>query len=171
MAEPNQPSFVSLEEPARAEIQSLVRRGDGFFHLAAQELPSAITGSLRPKWDSALAIVSGSAGSNGVVVLLGHRIDSKAGKMDHHPFAVAISSSVADSSGVFVNHLSSTSRSIDLPTGFATAFVNSNISNYYYDNPPFGVASGSLPQLPEPAREALGKVVTLLKTLSSGAAV
>lgn len=171
MAKTNKPSYVALDATQRAELSSFISRGDGFYHVKAQDLPSVVTGSLRSKWDSALAIVSGSATSNGALVLLGHRIDSKAAQLDHHPFAVAISSSVAAASGVFIDHLSSTSRSIDLPSGFTTAFASSGISNYYYNNPPFSIASGSLKELPAPAREALGKVVTFLRVSSSGSAV
>jgi hypothetical protein len=167
MTKKNRPSYITLNPTQQGELSSFLSRGDGFYHITAQDLPSAISGSLRAKWDSALAIVSGSATSNGALVLLGHRIDSKAGQLDHHPFAVAVSSSVPGASGVFVDHLSSTRRSIELPSGFTTAFASSAMSNYYYHNPPFSVMSGSLSELPASAREALGKIVTLLRVPSS----
>ena len=86
----NKRSYISIGEAQRVELSSFLSRGDGFYHVRAEELPSVITGSLRPKWDSALAIVSGSGTSNGALVLLGHRIDEKQSQLDHHPFAVAV---------------------------------------------------------------------------------
>lgn len=166
MAKPNEPSYVSLAAEQQAELNSFLSRGDGFFLVRHQDLPSVVTASLRPKWDSAMAIVSGSNTSNGALVVIGHRIDDKAGMMDQHPFAVAVSSSNAGASGVFVDHMSSTSRSIALPSGFTAAFASSGMSNYYYGNPPFAVSSGSLEQLPEPAKEALGIVVKLIRPYS-----
>ena len=155
MSKSNLPSYVAITDRQRAELSSFMSRGDGFFPVRAQELPSVITGSLRPKWDSGMAIISGSGTSNGVCAIIGYRIDERAGMMDQHPFAVAVSASVVGASGLFVNHMSTTSRSIQLPSAFSGSFQASGISNYYFSNPPFSVASGSLPNLPAPAKEAL----------------
>ena len=162
MADPDTPSYVSLSDPQRSELNSFLSRGDGFFVVPSQDLPSVIPEKLRTKWDSAVAVISGSAISAGAIILLGHRIDLPVSKLDHHPFAVAVSSGSAAVSGVFVDHLSSTSRSIDLPSEFTSAFIASGISNYFYNNPPFQVASGSLSELPAPTKEAIGIVLNLL---------
>lgn len=164
-------SFHSFSEPQRAELGSFLSRGDGFFVVPSSELPKTIPQRLRDKWDSALAIVSGSTTDSGVLVLMGHRIDLPAGQMDHHPFAVACSSSVAAASGLFIDHLEHPSRSIDLPPAFLSAVNSSGVSNYYYGKPPFQVSSGSLSELPQPAKEMLGKVISLLSGSSAAGAV
>jgi hypothetical protein len=145
----------------------MLSRGDGFFHVTKQDVQGFLPAALASKWDSALAIISGSSSPDGALVIIGHRIDEPAGKLDHHPFAVAVSGSDPASSGIFVDHLSTLSRSIDLPSGFSAGFWSSGMSNYYERNPPFGLASGSLPQLPAPAKAALGVVLGLIPRPSS----
>ena len=170
MAKPNKPSYLSLDETQRDGLQSFLSRGDGFYHVQHQELTPFIPSGLLVKWDSALAIVSGGGTSNGVLVLLGHRIDLPAGTLDHHPYAVAVSGSAPGHSAVLVDHLSTVSRSLTLPSEFTAGFWASGVSNYYYNNPPYGVSSGSLPDLPAPARAALGVIVQLIPKPSSSSA-
>jgi len=168
MAEPNTPSFITLSSGQQQDLKSYLSRGDGFYLLMANDFPPCIPASLQAKWDSAMAIVSGSTSESGALLIVGHRIDAKDNAMDLHPFVVAVSSSQPGASAIFLDHLSSTSRSITLPPGFVSALTASGISNYYYNNPPFGAVSGTLSQLPEPMREALSIVLSFLPPPSSG---
>ena len=171
MTKTNKPSPLSLDESQRSGLKSFLTRGDGFYHVQHQELTPFIPAGLLVKWDSALAIVSGSSTANGVLVLLGHRIDLLAGMLDHHPYVVAVSGSDPGHSAILVDHLSTVSRSLTLPSEFTAGFWASGISNYYYNNPPYGVSSGSLPDLPAPAKAALGVIVQLIPKPSSSSAV
>ena len=171
MVKVNKPSYLSLDGGQREGLKSFLSRGDGFYHVQHLDLDPFIPGGLLTKWDSALAIVSGSGTSNGVLVLLGHRIDLPADMLDHHPYAVAFSGSEPGHSAVLVDHLSTVSRSLGLPSEFTAGFWASGVSNYFYNNPPYGVSSGSLPDLPEAARAALGAIVHLIPKPSSGSAV
>jgi len=122
MVKANKPSYLSLDGGQREGLKSFLSRGDGFYHVQHQDLDPFIPGGLLTKWDSALAIVSGSGTSNGVLVLLGHRIDLPADMLDHHPYAVAFSGSEPGHSAVLVDHLSTVSRSLSLPSEFTAGF-------------------------------------------------
>lgn len=170
MANADQPHPYQLTPEQLAVLASFVSGGDGFFHVTSQQVAAFLPPGLAAKWDSGLAIVAGSSTANGALVVLGHRIDEPAGRMDHHPFGVAVSASVPAGTGIFVEHLSTVSRSIELPSGFTSGFWSSGLSNYYYNTPPYGVVSGSLPNLPEPARQALRRVMSLIPYPSSSSA-
>src|SRR2546425_7620630 len=94
IANSNIPSYVTLSDSQRAEIASFMTRGDGFFPVRSQDLPSVVTGSLRPKWDSGMATISGIQTANGVCAIIGYRIAAQAGMIDQHPLAVAGSASL-----------------------------------------------------------------------------
>jgi hypothetical protein len=162
----NQPTYFSLSSTQRDELRSFLSRGDGFFHIAAKEIPSIVPGELARKWDSAAVVVSGSTTSNGAMALVGHRVDIKAGMLDQDPFVIAVSASIPQGSGVLIHHASYVSRSIELPRAYTDALGSSGLTDYFKRNPPFGPSSGSLSQVPEPLMNAL---TIAKKYLSDGA--
>ena len=144
----NQPRYVPLSSSESAQLRSYLSRGDGFYHIPSSDIPSVIPGDLRAKWDSAAVLISGSTGPDGALLIVGHRIDAKAGMMDHDPFAIAVSASVPTGSGVLVHHASFHSRSIALPAEYRAALESSGLSNYFLKKPPFGASSGSTSEAP-----------------------
>jgi hypothetical protein len=110
---------------------------------------------LRDKWDSAAIIVSGSASSSGAFAMIGHRIDAKADQMDQHPFIIAVSGSAPSGSGVLVHHADFPGRSVDIPSQYWEGLGSSGLMNYYAENPPYGVTSGSTGQAPKELIQAL----------------
>ena len=134
----NQPRYFTLGSTQMSELRDLAGRGNGFFYIGASEIPSIIPERLRQKWDSAAVIVSPSAGAMAIV---GHRIDQKAGMMDHDPFLIAVSASMPYGNGVLIHHASYDGRSVRLPSSSMGA-------NYFRDHSPFGLSSGSTGQLP-----------------------
>ncbi len=117
-----------------------------------------------PNGISAVVLVSGNTGPNGAMMIAGHRIDHKAGMMDHDPFAIAVSASIPQGSGVLVHHASFTSRSIDLPQEYCAAVSSSGLSNYFAANPPFGRSSGSTGEAPPELVQAFGIARNLLSS-------
>jgi hypothetical protein len=151
----NQPSFFSMTSSQTAELRSYLSRGDGFYHIGSSEIPTIVPLRLRDKWDSAAVVISGSTGPDGAIAIVGHRIDPKAGMMDHDPFVIAVSASVPHGSGVLVHHASYDSRSLQLPAGYLAALSSSGVTNYFKGQPPFGVPSGTLNEVPKPLIDAL----------------
>ena len=140
----NQPSYFTLGSTHLSEFLGLAQRGAGFFHIGGSEIPSIIPEELRQKWNSAVVVVSPTAGAMAVI---GHRIDQTAGKMDHDPFLIRMSGSTPHGNGVLIHHASFPGRSTTLPS-------SSTPENYYRDHPLFGLSSGSTSSLPAPLYEA-----------------
>lgn len=136
----NQPKYLSPGSTQISELRELVGRGPGFFHIGASEFPSIIPDGLRQQWDSAAVIVSPTADAMAIV---GHRIDKKAGMMDQDPFVIGLSASMPYGNAVLMHHASYDGRSQPLPS-------SSFEGDYYKNNPPFGLSSGSTGQLPTP---------------------
>lgn len=136
----NRPSYLTLGSTQVSELRDLAGRGNGFFHIGASEIPSIIPEGLRGKSDSAVIVVSPTADAMAVVL---HRIDDKAGMMDHHPFLIRLSGLIAEGNGVLVNHAAFLGRSVPLPDDLNLLTTG----NYYKNQPPFGLSSGSTSQL------------------------
>lgn len=138
----NKPSYLTPSSKQVSELRNLAGRGNGFFHIGTSEIPSIVPVDLRGKLDSAVVVVSPTAGAMAVVV---HRIDKKAGMMDHHPFLIRLSTSTTpEGNGVLVHHASFPGRSVPLPTDLNLLTTG----DYYKNNPTFGLSSGSTGQLP-----------------------
>lgn len=161
---PNRTKFFSLSSSQSAELSSFLSRGDGFFTIGSEDIPTVIPSGLRSKWDSASVIISGSESSNGAMAVVGHRIDAKVGKMDQDPFAIVVSASVPQGDGVVVHHASFESRSLDLPSEFSSALGSSGLTDYFRRNPPFGTGSGSISEVPRPLIDALDLAKSFLPT-------
>ena len=142
----NRPSYFTLGSTHLSELHGLAQRGAGFFHIGGSEIPSIIPEELRQKWNSAVVVVSPTAGAMAVI---GHRIDQTAGKMDHDPFLIRMSGSTPHGKGVLIHHASFPGRSTTLPS-------SSTPENYYRDrdHPLFGLSSGSTSSLPAPLYRA-----------------
>ena len=143
----NKPSYLTAGTKQISELQDLSGRGSGFFHIGAGAIPSIIPQALRQKWDSAVVVVSPTAGA---MAIIGHRIDRKAGMMDHHPFLVRFSASAPEGRGVLVDHASFDGRSLPLPSNLNALDAGS----YYMNHPPFDLSSGSTDQLAPSLRKA-----------------
>jgi len=82
----NQPKYLIASSTQIVELADLAVSGNGFSHINASEIPSIIPPELRSKWDSAVVVISDSTGADGAMAVVGHRIDTNAGMMDHDPF-------------------------------------------------------------------------------------
>lgn len=165
---PNEPSFIPVQSTHLPEIQALIAKGDGYWHIKASEIPSIVPEKLRKKWDSAGVVVAGSQGADGAFALIGHRIDEKVGQMDQHPLVLGVSASVVSDSGVFIDHATFESRSVSLPPGYIAAVKSSGICDYYKNNPVYGVSSGSTGAVPPPLATAIKEAREIL--FASGSA-
>ena len=146
----NQLKFLKPSSTQIQEMRDLAKKGNGFFHIPADEVPSIIPSELKEKWDSAVVVVSGNSPQS--VLIVGHRIDQKSGMMDQDPFLFeeGLNLNPKARSAVLIHHASFDSRSLDLPNTINA----SSTENYYKDNPPYGLSSGSTGQLPDPLFQA-----------------
>ncbi len=151
----NQPSYLSLDSAQVAEVRRFLEKGNGFFHIGSTEIPSIIPPRLRAKLDSAVVIVSGSNGADRAIAIVGHRIDKRAGEMDHHPFLTNVSTLQPRGNGVLIDHPDFPNRSMPLPDSYISAMNSSGVSNFFKDHPPFGLSSGSTAQLPDQLFQAI----------------
>ena len=140
----NQPSYFTLGSTHLNDLHGLAQRGPGFFHIGGSEIPSIIPEELRQKWNSAVVVVSPTAGA---MAIIGHRIDLNARTMDHDPFFIRISGANPQGKGVLIHHASFPGRSTALPS-------SSIPENYFRDHPLFGLSSGSTSSLPTPLLQA-----------------
>ena len=158
-------NYVVISLEAQAAIDEFVAGfgGDGWKIVGFDDLPAGLPEGLRKKCDSAVVVVSGSAGTRAFAVWNNLRYDERAGEIDQHPFAVMLVSGSTVPTASIVDHGNWQDRSTHASPEFVQHVQASGIGNYFLANPPTATASGSLDELEGGIRDAFAQGVQSLK--------
>ena len=158
---------IVLDETQCSEIERLVESldGDGFVMVAQGDLPSAIPLGLAGKMDSAVFVVSGSAGDRAIAMWNGYRIDQRPQAVDEHPIAIMMISGSVQPEAVILDHGGWDGRTTPLSDEHKRYILNSGVGDYFLSQPPEGVPSGSLGQLSPGRRDAFEQCVNELEIM------
>jgi hypothetical protein len=157
------PSWIDLTGDQRDELHHLVEP-PGWRLVTPEALPSAIPYSLREKIGVALMIGTPTSTGGTYLVFSAHRVDYRARAIDIEPFGAIVHSTGPGPSGVFVHHGSWADRTRAAPAGFWEEIKRSGVDNYFLANPPNGLTSGTLAQLPNGDRGAFDAIVRQIRS-------
>jgi hypothetical protein len=158
-----QPSYVSIDEVQRGQIEEFARSSPGWQVLSHQNIPLVFPETLRAKLDSVVAIVSGNPSGVTILVFNALRVEPKADAIDHEPFGIVVLQSGASTGGMFFHHGDWDGRTEQPPPGFWDITLASGVGNYFYTNPPSGTTSGPLETLPRGHANAFAAVAKRLQ--------
>lgn len=159
------PSWLNLTLTQQQELDAFSRM-PGWRLLSKESLPTVFPQSFREKLDSGIVIAAPTSSGGTWLVFNALRVDSRDQAIDQEPFAIIVHSTGAASSGMFLHHGDWPGRTESPPSGFWDRVQESGIGNYFYSNPPSGLTSGDLYQLPPGHREAFEKVTAYHRSLS-----
>ena len=149
---------INLRSEQQDELDRLLRPS-GWRLLPGRDLPSVFPASFRAKIDSALLIAAPTSTGGTYLAFSANRVDLKARAIDIEPFGVIVHSTGSSPSGVFIHHGTWEGRTTDPPPGFWEEASRSGIGEYFLTNPPEGLRSGTLEQLPRGHRGAFDAVI------------
>jgi hypothetical protein len=157
------PSWVSLTAVQQAELDQFARI-PGWRLLSQESIPSVFPDSFKRKLDSAIMIAAPTSSGGTYLVCNALRADSRTRAVDQEPFAIIFHSTGADPSGMFLHHGNWPERTQPAPPGFWTHVQESGVGNFFLTNPPSGLTSGALAQLPAGHREAFDSAVSYYRS-------
>jgi len=156
-------SWFTLSTTQCKEIETIGMRS-GWKRLSQESLPSILPSDLRKKVDTAVMIAAPTSTGGTYLVYNNLRVDHKAGAIDQHPFALIVHSTGPSASGMLIHHGKWKERTTNPPKAFWDHVNESGVGNYFYTNPPSGLSSGTLDQLPENHREAFEHIITRIRS-------
>ncbi len=139
----------------------------GWKLLSQGSLPSILPSDLRKKVDTAVMIAAPTSTGGTYLVYNNLRVDHKAGAIDQHPFTLIVHSTGPSASGMLIHHGKWKGRTTDPPKEFWDHVNESGVGNYFYTNPPNGLSSGIVDQLPEGHREAFERIITRIRSAAT----
>ena len=160
-------STHSISSTQRAEFEEIANERElesGYKWLSSSEIPSAIPVSLRSKMTSALLMWQRTSSGAVYLVCNGIRRDDKDNALDQEPFGIAVHSSGASPSGIFIHHGDWHDRTTPITLEVVQVIDSTSLGNYF---PLGGVPAGSsgpLSDLEETSHE--GAFRTVLKQLA-----
>jgi hypothetical protein len=127
-------SSVPISSSEREEFEHIARdvgSESGYVRLSTGEIPSAIPLSLRSKLTGAMMMWEQSTDGSVYLIFNGVRLDAKDNTLDQEPFGVAVNSSGADSSGVFIHHGDWEGRTVELSTASSNLLESTSLGQYF----------------------------------------
>ena len=156
MAKAMEFTSMALSSDDQAEFEQIASElgaESGYRHLSTGELPRAIPEALRSKLTGAVMMWDRANAGSVYLVVNGVRLDPDDYALDQEPFGVAVSSSGADTSGVFIHHGDWDDRTVPLSTTHGDLLASTSLGQYF----PFGDAppssSGPLSELTKTSHE------------------
>lgn len=164
-------SALSLTSSQQQEFEVLARDvgvSAGYKWLSPEEVPSAVPLGLRNKFTSALLMWERTSSGCTMIVCNGVRYDKPANALDQEPFGVAVYSSGASTSGVFLHHGSWPNRTTPITGSESAVLGSTSLGNYFPLNEPPHDSSGPLSDLSFTSHEgAFQATVNHLQTPSA----
>ena len=157
------PSWVSLTSTQQTELDEFAQI-PGWRLVSKDSIPTVFPDSFRRKLDSAVMIAAPTSSGGTYLVCNALRVDSRTKAVDQEPFAIIYHSTGADPSGMFLHHGNWRHRTQTPPSDFWDQVGESGVGNYFLTNPPSGLTSGSLDQLPPGHRDAFDSAVSYYRS-------
>jgi hypothetical protein len=142
----------------------------GWAILSSTELVGILPDSYVKKIDAVIAVSCPTSSGGSCLMLNSLRVDIRTRLIDQDPLGVFVNSTGLSSSGVLVHHGDWDDRSWEASSELWRDVEESGVGKYYLSNPPAGIRSGSLAELPKGTSGALETVLKALrvrKTTSS----
>ena len=155
---PEKPNWINLRSEQQDELDRLLSP-PGWRLLPGRDLPSVFPDTFRAKIDSALVIATPTSSGGTYLAFSASRVEPKTRAIDIEPFGVIVHSTGPSPSGVFIHHGTWEGRTTDPPAGFWEEVSRSGIGEYFLTNPPAGLRSGTLAQLPRGHRGAFDAII------------
>ena len=147
---------MPISSSERDEFERIARdigAQSGYVRLSTGDLPAAIPLSLRSKLTGAMMMWEQSIGGSVYLVFNGVRLDEKDNALDQEPFGIAVNSSGADTSGVFIHHGDWEGRTVQLSTADSDLLQSTALGEYFpLGDIPQG-SNGSLSDLAKTSHE------------------
>jgi hypothetical protein len=126
------PSWINLGSTQASELIALSKSIEfepGYLVVSQSRIPTVFSPVLKSKCDS--AVVMSSTGGNGTVIFVCNalRVDHKDLAIDQEPFGIALASTGAVESGVFLHHGNWSGRTTPVPQEALDAFIASGLGN------------------------------------------
>jgi hypothetical protein len=154
----------------RDRLETLVPES-GWSILSSTELSGIFPERYIAKIDSVIGVSCPTSSGGTCLMLNSLRVDARTRLIDQDPLGVFVGSTGESVIGVQVHHGDWDDRSWEASTTLWREVEESGIGKYYHSNPPSGLRSGSLADLPKGTSGALNTVLRALraqKSTSSG---
>jgi hypothetical protein len=158
MREPKS-SWVSLTSSQQQELQGFATM-PGWKLLSQDSIPTVFPQDFRHKLDSAVMIAAPTSSGGTYLVCNALRADLRTREIDQEPFAVIVHSTGLDPRGMFLHHGDWPDRTQTPPQAFWSSVDESGVGDYFLSNPPSGLNSGTLDELPRGHRAAFDSAIS-----------
>jgi hypothetical protein len=156
-------SWFNLTEEQSKEFED-VDMQTGWKIIQQNDLPSVLPSDFRKKIDSAVMITAPTSTGGTYLVYNNLRVEQKEKAIDQHPFAIIVHSTGPSPSGILIHHGKWEGRTTKAPEVFWNYVNESGVGNYFYTNPPNGLSSGTLDELPDGHRDAFEKIINRIRS-------
>ena len=156
-------SWIQISTSQKDEI-SKYGTEPGWRYLPAESIPSVFPQDFRDKMESAVLVVAPTSTGGTYLMFNARRVDTNAAAIDQEPFGVVVHSTGPASSGMFLHHGSWAGRTTKPPLVFWDRVEESGVGNYFLSNPPEGLLSGPLSDLPDGDLNAFVRVTARIRT-------
>lgn len=136
----------------------------GWSILSSTELSGVLPERYIAKIDSLIGVRSPTSSGGTCLMLNSLRVDPRTTLIDQDPLALFVGSTGVSSTAVLVHHGDWDDRSWEASSDLWRQVEDSGIGKYYMLNPPGGLRSGSLDELPKGTSGALQSVLDALRS-------
>jgi hypothetical protein len=160
-------NWVTVTSEQQAELSQRLP-ASGWRIIPSRDLPSVFPPSFREKIDSAFVITAPTSTGGTYLAYSANRVDFKSQAIDVEPLGLIVHSTGANSSACFLHHGDWEGRSQPPPAGFWEDVDRSGVGEWFKANPPTGLSSGTIDQLPKGHRGAFESLVREIRARVDG---
>jgi hypothetical protein len=161
------PNWLVLSSEQQAELD-LVVPSMRWRLIGQNELPAVFPKTFRQRIDSAIVVSTPTSTGGAYLAYSANRVDFKDRSIDIEPFGLIVNSTGVSSIGVFLHHGDWLGRTGPPPAHFWNHVSESGVGNYFRSNPPNGLLSGTIDQLPAGHRQAFDEVIREIRRRADG---